>query len=98
MFSASQTPTRNGHMTTGLVVGMMALAVAGLASWISDSGAVARVAIEQQRNSEIAAESRVFCEKWSVQASTQRHAQCVADLQNVRDRHSKRIYDDIAQF
>ena len=80
----------------GVLVAIAVLIIASVAAWISQKGAAAQAALEQQRNNEIAAESHAFCEKWSSPAGTEKHAQCVADLQIVRNNQTKRFEDDIA--
>lgn len=74
--------------------GAIALGIAGLAFWIWQTAGPARAALEQQRQSEIAAESRLFCEKWGQPAGTQSYAACVADLNTIREQHEKRIIGD----
>jgi hypothetical protein len=72
------------------------LVVPGFVAWNWHNVVAAHAAFEQQRSREIAAESRAFCEKWSSPQGTVRHAQCVADLQVIRDNQTKRIDEDIA--
>jgi hypothetical protein len=67
--------------------------------WSPSSGgtpAGARVALEQQRNIEMASESRTLCEKWGMRmaAGTKRHEACVGDIEMVHDHHEKRVMED----
>ncbi len=96
MSIAAQMPTETSRLTTGVSLGLIALAVIGFVVWITHNGAAARAVIEQQRSDEIAAESRAFCEKWGMASGTQQHIQCVADLRAIRERHIKRTEEDYA--
>ena len=58
------------------------------------AAASARVIFEQQRASEMMAESRTLCEKWGLAAGTPRFTECLADVQTVRDRQVERIRED----
>ena len=59
------------------------------------TAAARRTVLEQARASEMAAESRALCEKWGVPAATPKHAECLIDIQSVRDRQAQRIAEDI---
>ena len=59
------------------------------------TAAARRTGLEQARASEMAAESRALCEKWGIAASTPKHAECLIDIQSVRDRQAQRIAEDI---
>ena len=87
-------PSRKAVIGFGAVV----LAMAGLALLIPYAAGPARAALEQQRRSEIAEESRLFCEKWGQPTGTQKHAACVADLNMMRAQHEKRVMADINPF
>jgi len=96
MSTASQTYIQTGPMRKRLLIGAAVLALPGFIVWNWHNVVAAHAALEQQRRNEIAAESRAFCEKWSTPAGTERHAQCVADLQTVRNNQTKRFEEDIA--
>ncbi|MGA7583909.1 MAG: hypothetical protein WBW59_21860 [Pseudolabrys sp.] len=76
---------------------MLALGILALVAfiwWNTYTAAGARVALEQQRNIEMALESRTLCEKWGMPAGTKRHEACVGDIEMVRDHHEKRVMED----
>ena len=96
MSTTSQTYTQTGPMRKRFLIGAAVLALPLFIAWNWHSVVAAHAALERQRNADIAAESRTFCEKWSTPAGTERHAQCVADLQIVRNNQTKRFEEDIA--
>lgn len=76
---------------------MLALGILALVAfiwWNTYTAAGARVALEQQRNIEMALESHTLCEKWGMPAGTKRHEACVGDIEMVRDHHEKRVMED----
>jgi hypothetical protein len=80
---------------------MLVLACLGvaLALWVVEKVGVSRRAnLEYQRSNEIAAESRSFCEKWGISAGTQKHAECITDLEAIREHQAKRTSDDTELF
>lgn len=95
MLITSQAHMKTSRIQAGLFIGALALVLAGFFAWVARNGAVAHAALEQQRNNEIAAESRAFCEKWGASAGMERHARCVADLQGIRERQTQRIQEDM---
>ncbi len=50
-----------------------------------------RAETERQQAAEIAAEDRMYCEKWGMLAGTREHAACTLDLDEIRARHAKRL-------
>lgn len=96
MSTTSHTYIHTGQMRKRLLIGAAVLAAPAFIAWNWHNVVAAHAAMEQQRSAEIAAESRAFCEKWSTPAGTERHAQCVANLQTVRDNQTKRFEEDIA--
>jgi hypothetical protein len=85
-------------MTGWAILGGIGAIGALLVFWITYNGAAARAAFEQQRNDEIAIESRAACEKWGIPAGAQKHTDCIADLKVIRERHEKRISDDLGMM
>ena len=88
---------QEGPSSSSEVIGFGAiiLAMAGLAFWVLQAAGPARAALEQQRQSEIAEESRRFCNALGQPTGTQKHAACVADLNTIREQHEKRVMADI---
>jgi hypothetical protein len=75
-----------------LAVGVLALLA--FIWWDTYNAAGARVALEHQRNAEMALESRTLCEKWGMQPGTKKYDACVADIDAVREHHEKRVMED----
>jgi hypothetical protein len=76
---------------------MLAIGVLALLAfiwWDTYTAAKARAVLGQQRNVEMAFESRTFCEKWGMPAGTKRYDTCVADIETIRARHEKRVMED----
>ncbi|HEY6701824.1 MAG TPA: hypothetical protein VI137_13605 [Pseudolabrys sp.] len=70
------------------------LALLAFIWWNTYTAAGARAALEQQQTIEMALESRRVCEKWGMPPGTKRHDICVADIEAVRDHHTKRVMED----
>ena len=88
----SITPRRAPAYGKCWLIGVLALLA--FIWWNTYTAAGARVALEQQRNIEMASESRTLCEKWGMPAGTKRHEACVGDIEMVRDHHEKRVMED----
>ena len=91
--------TRRGISGTKVLT-IAAIVLLGLIfiSWAWRTAAAARADFEQQRNAEMASESRALCEKWGIAAGTPRFEECLADIQTVRDRQAERIANDEEPF
>jgi hypothetical protein len=68
--------------------------VAFIVTWLVHIGSAAQATLQQQRNTEMAAESRALCQKWGMSSGTEKFDECLVDIQTVRDRHAKRFMDD----
>jgi uncharacterized protein HemX len=77
-----------------LAILAIVVVIAGFAYWVSHNAGAARSAFEQQRRNEIAEENRSVCERWGQPAGTQKHRECITDLQQIREQHEKRIMSD----
>jgi len=44
---------------------------------------------------ELADESRMYCEKWGMRTGTVEHAHCVWDVEEIREKHKRRILADL---
>ncbi len=86
--------TRRGISGTKVLT-IAAIVLLGLIfiSWAWRTAAAAHAEFEQQRNAEMASESRALCEKWGMAAGTPRFEECLADIQTVRDHHAERNDD-----
>lgn len=80
--------------TALLIVGMVVILIGAGLVFIEHRSAPIRAAAAQALATELAAESKAFCEKYGMQAGTQAHASCVADVQAVRDSQAERISRD----
>ena len=91
---------RRGSITGTRLLTIAAIVLLGLIfmSWAWRTAAAARAEFEQQRNAEMASESRALCEKWGMGAGTPRFAECLADIQTVRDRHAERLLNEEEPF
>ena len=79
--------------TTGIVVFCAALAVVIAGLIVAErSGAEALAIANGKRAGEIAAESKAFCEKHT--SGADRAANCVTDLQVIRENHGRRVMAD----
>ena len=90
----------NGRTTSSqpLVIAIFVIVAVICTVWLIQRDGEARAAIEQQRNVAMAAESRTLCDKWGITAGSQRLAECLDDIQAVRDRHATRILEDVAPY
>ena len=89
--------TIRSHRADSGQLKMLALGILALLAfvwWDTYTAAGARVALEQQRNIEMALESRTLCEKWGMPAGTKKYDACVADVDAVRRHHEKRVMED----
>lgn len=76
---------------------MLAIGVLALLAfiwWNTYTAAGARAVLEQQRNIEMALESRTLCERWGMPAGTKQFDTCVADIETIRAHHEKRVMED----
>jgi hypothetical protein len=75
----------------------LALAAFGV-TWLVHSAGNARLALQQHRNAEMAAESRALCQKWGMFAGTETFDECLVDIQTVREHQAKRDMEDVEPF
>lgn len=54
--------------------------------------------IERARTAEIAAENKLYCERWGMPAGTRRHIQCTLDLDELRAGIERRFAENLAPF
>jgi hypothetical protein len=47
---------------------------------------------------ELAGQSRMYCEKWGMKAGTVQHANCLEDIQVIRDQQKNRDLADASLF
>ncbi len=71
------------------------VSLAALCSWLIINGPQMRAAAEAQTERTIEEESKVFCSKFGHGPETGRHAECAADLMQIRKRHEQRIVSDM---
>jgi hypothetical protein len=64
------------------------------ASLIAPKIAEYRAHEERKMSQEIAAENSAYCEKWGMEAGSQRHCQCLLDLGEFRQKVERRIADN----
>jgi hypothetical protein len=97
--SSSSSETRGqlvlGQLATITIVVLVA-AIFMVLAW--RAAATAGVEFERQRASIKLSESRALCEKWGLGAGTPRFAECLADIQMVRDHEVERIRQDDEPF
>ena len=95
----SSTTQLSGAATIGkskLLSILVAVALAAfIITWLVHIGSDAQAALQQQRNAEMAAESHALCQKWGMSSGTEKFDECLVDIQTVRDRHAKRIMEDV---
>ena len=91
---------RSHHGEAGLwkMLAIGVLALLAFIWWDTYTAAGARAALEQQRNIEMALESRTLCEKWGMPAGTKKFDTCVADIETIRAHHEKRVMEDFGFF
>ncbi len=98
----SSTTQLSGAATMGISKLLSMLVAAALAAfivtWLVHIGGDAHAALQQQRNVEMAAESRALCQKWGMLTGTEKFDECLVDIQTVRERHAKRVMDDVEPF
>lgn len=58
----------------------------------------ARATAERLLARELMEESRTYCEKWGLAVGTHEHALCTLDVQELRERHQKRVLAGIDIF
>ena len=87
---------RSHHGEAGLwkMLAIGVLALLAFIWWNTYTAAGARAVLEQQRNIEMALESRTLCEKWGMPAGTKKFDTCVADIETIRAHHEKRVMED----
>ena len=87
---------RSHHGEAGLwkMLAIGVLALLAFIWWNTYTAAGARAVLEQQRNIEMALESRTLCERWGMPAGTKRFDTCVADIETIRAHHEKRVMED----
>jgi len=97
---ANTIESRRGSISGTKLLTIAAIVLLGLIfmSWAWRTAAAARAEFEQQRDAEMASESRALCEKWGMAAGTPRFTECLADIQTVRDRHAARIANEEEPF
>lgn len=81
------------NVHTALWATLCAFVLYGIA-FVLPSLPAMRANMEQQRQAEIAAESRHYCEKWGMPAGSPRHMLCVLDLQKIRTNVEHRLAPD----
>jgi hypothetical protein len=54
--------------------------------------------MERARIAEIAAENKLYCERWGMPAGTRRHIQCTLDLDELRAGIERRFAENLAPF
>jgi hypothetical protein len=81
--------------SSAIVLGAVLCLVVWLSVWASRNGVAVQAALQQARNAEIARESTAVCQKWGMPAVSPKHAECLADLNAVRQQHEQRIQKDI---
>jgi hypothetical protein len=54
--------------------------------------------IERARTAEIAAENKLYCERWGMPAGTRRHIQCTLDLDELRAGIERRFAETFEPF
>ena len=75
---------------------LVAIALAAfIVTWLVHIGSNAHAALQQQRNVEMTAESQALCQKWGMSSGTEKFDECLVDIQTVRDRHAKRVMEDV---
>ncbi len=57
-----------------------------------------RAKIEAERILQIQAENDAYCDKWGLPRGTQKHEQCIVDLQGLRTEIERRASDDADVF
>ena len=87
---------RSHHGEAGLwkMLAIGVLALLAFIWWNTYTAAGARAVLEQQRNIEMALESRTLCERWGMPAGTKKFDTCVADIETIRAHHEKRVMED----
>ena len=81
-----------------IAIGTLFVLVAVFVTWLAHAAAGERLIREQARLNDMADESSALCEKWGMPAGSAKHLACVGDIQNVRERQTKRIAEDSEPF
>jgi hypothetical protein len=95
MASISSPGIIRSAMTALVALAAIACLGLGLRAWATWNGTATQAALEQLRSNEIAEEGTAICQKWGMPAGTTKHAECIADLKSVRQRHEERITQDM---
>lgn len=94
MYTTTEARRGNAGLWKLAYLAIVLLLGAAFLLWAWRAAAGAHAALELQRAGEMTSESRALCEKWGVAAGTPAFAECLADIQTVRDRHKQRLIED----
>jgi hypothetical protein len=97
MASTSELGIIRAHNTRlpAIMLGAILCLLVCLIVWATWNGAAVQAALQQARRAEVADESRAICERWGMPAGSPKYAECLADLNSVRQRAEERLTQDM---
>lgn len=93
--SEPRVPPARNTWPSAIALGAIVCLVVWLSVWASRNGAAVQAGLQRAGNAEITKESKAICQKWGMPADSPKHAECLADLNAVRQQHEERITQDI---